>query len=111
MSHSRELFDAEPVDPTILRKVIALPPTEAKIVLHFLTAQKTGDGTVLQSGMAIAREIGMNRSQYAQKIKDVLAAGWVEQAAKVQNIAYYRLGPEAGAAHQDNVIQLRRAAS
>ncbi|MFJ1756573.1 hypothetical protein [Kitasatospora sp. NPDC088134] len=111
MSHTRELFDAEPVKPAILRKVIALPPTEAKIVLHFLSAKKTAEGTVLQSGMAIAKEIGMNRSQYARKIKDVLAAGWVEQAAKEQNIAYYRLGPEAGATDNATVIPLRRRAS
>ncbi|MFE0465503.1 hypothetical protein ACFW1A_40270 [Kitasatospora sp. NPDC058965] len=92
---SRELFDAEPVRPAILEKVLLLPPPEMKIVLHFLSAKKTSDGTVFQTGMAIAEKIKMNRSQYAREIKDVVAAGWVEFSCKEQNIPYYRLGPTA----------------
>ncbi|MEV7775900.1 hypothetical protein [Kitasatospora sp. NPDC086791] len=112
MSHSRELFDAPSVAPEILRKVMILPAPEMKIVLHFLSTKKTSDGTVLQSGQAIAGEIGMNRSLYARKIKDVLEAGWVAFASREQNITYYRLGPEAGETETATVIPFRsRAAS
>lgn len=105
-------YDAAPIDPHLIRAAMSLPQTNMRIVLHFLTAPKTIDGTVEQTGITIAEAIGMNRSLYARTIKKVVEEGWIEPASKVQNIQYYRLGEKAGGKHEDaKVIKLHRRAS
>ncbi|WP_432034463.1 replication initiation protein, RepL2 [Streptomyces antibioticus] len=94
----------------LLKLTSALPPLQRILILAYAAADQDETGTVLETGVKIAEDIGMSVQLFSRVRRELIGSGWLEEdvPARIGNVRYYRL-TEKAAGQASNVIALRSA--
>ncbi|MDV9190948.1 replication initiation protein, RepL2 [Streptomyces sp. SR27] len=95
----------------LLHRTSDLPPLQRILVLAYAAADQDDTGTVLETGIKIAEDIGMSAQLFSRVRRELISSGWLEEDApsRIGNVRYYRLTEKATGDEPSNVIALRSA--
>lgn len=96
----------------LLKRTSDLPPLQRIIVMLYASKDQTDAGTVVETGTALADELGMLSQLFTRVRRQLIEGGWLEEdtALRIGKVRYYRLTDKAGP-RPSNVVPLRPAAS
>jgi hypothetical protein len=90
----------------LLEKTAGMTANQRLIVMLYALHPTGRSGAVLETAANLAALVGMAPPVFSRTRKQVIAAGWLEEAERVGHIKYYRLARSMG---ENTVAPLRRA--
>lgn len=91
----------------VLHRTAGMTANQRLVVMLYAMHPADRSGAVIETGVNLAKLVGMSPTVFSRTRRQVVEAGWLEESERLAHIRYYRLSPKSTG--EDTVIPLRRA--
>ncbi|MEV7684173.1 replication initiation protein, RepL2 [Streptomyces sp. NPDC088341] len=91
----------------VLQRTAGMTANQRLVVMLYAMHPTDRAGTVNETGINLAKLVGMSPTVFSRTRRQVVEAGWLDESERLAHISYYRLSVKSTG--EDVVVPLRRA--